>query len=248
MLVQAVDKFVDLRGLAFHYRDWGASGRPLVLLHGLASSSHIWNLSAPVLAERFTVLALDQRGHGESARPDDGYDFDSVSGDLDAFITALDLEAPVLVGHSWGGSVVVHYAASHPDKVAGIVLVDGGFTEMSSREEMTWERVERDLSPPDFIGVTVDAFKERARGWALGGLWRPEIEKAVLANFEVLDDGTIRARLSRDRHMKILRSLWEVKSSALYGRIECPVFLVPAVQDPVDERMARRMQGKKEGV
>jgi pimeloyl-ACP methyl ester carboxylesterase len=119
---------------------------------------------------------------------------------------------------------------------------------MSSRPEMTWERVERDLAPPDFTGVTVEEFKERARGWALGSMWRPEIEQAVLANFEVLADNTIRARLSRDRHMKILRSLWELKSFALYDRVECPALLIPAMQEPVDERMAQRMQGKKEGV
>ena len=83
----AIDKIVDLRGLAFHYREYEGAGRPLILLHGVASNSRIWITTAPLLEEDFHVYALDQRGHGESAKPDTGYDFDSVVADLDAFVT-----------------------------------------------------------------------------------------------------------------------------------------------------------------
>ena len=73
------DKYASANGLRLHYRDWGGSGQPLVLLHGLASTCRIWDLVAPILAEDFSVVALDQRGHGLSDKPDHGYDFASVS-------------------------------------------------------------------------------------------------------------------------------------------------------------------------
>ena len=112
------DAFVDLNGLRFHYRDWGGYGHPFVLLHGLASTAHIWNLTAPLLAQRFRLFALDQRGHGQSAKPEDGYDFSSTAGDLSAFIEALDLERPVIVGHSWGGNVAIQFAVDYPQAAA----------------------------------------------------------------------------------------------------------------------------------
>ncbi len=75
----AVDGTISTNGINLHYRDWGGSGRQVVLLHGLASSCHIWDLVAPQLAEDFAVIAVDQRGHGLSDKPDTGYDFASVS-------------------------------------------------------------------------------------------------------------------------------------------------------------------------
>ena len=76
------DEWIDAGGLSFHCRDWGGSGQPILLLHGLASTCHIWDQAAPILARSFAVVDMDLRGHGESAKPDHGYDFASVSGDV----------------------------------------------------------------------------------------------------------------------------------------------------------------------
>ena len=156
----ATDNFVNLNGLRFHYREYAGpglrpegfgvsaqpnaqpEGRPIVLLHGLASNSRWWLLVGPLLARRFRVLALDQRGHGESDKPDDGYDFATVTGDLAAFVDALELERPVVVGHSWGGEIALEYAATYPERAAGAVLVEGGFMEVSARPGATWERTQ----------------------------------------------------------------------------------------------------------
>ena len=69
------DEWVTVDGLSFHYRDWGGSGRPLMLLHGLASTCHIWDMVAPILAQDYSVIALDQRGRplvGRQRRAGDG--------------------------------------------------------------------------------------------------------------------------------------------------------------------------------
>ena len=78
-------------GGEIHYRDWGGSGRAVALVHGLASNCRIWDFVAPILSRRFRVVALDQRGHGRSFKPDGGYDFASVIADLDAFSDAVGL-------------------------------------------------------------------------------------------------------------------------------------------------------------
>jgi pimeloyl-ACP methyl ester carboxylesterase len=228
----AVDKFVTLRGLRFHYREYGPPGaRPLVLLHGVASNSRIWITTAPLLTQRFHVLALDQRGHGESDKPDGGYDFTSVAGDVAAFIDALGLERPFVAGHSWGGNVALELAATQPDRPAGLVLVDGGFMEVSARPGMTWERAERELAPPDLTHLTPDKIVEMAKQWELGPIWSDEVQSALLANFDVTEAGTIRPRLRRENHMQVVRALWEQRPSELCARVRCPVLFVAAERE-----------------
>ena len=89
------DRFLQLNGERFHYREWSTRGAPLVLLHGLASQSHIFDRVAPMLTDEFRVVAFDQRGHGESFKPDDGYDFATVSADLVAFLDALKIKRAI---------------------------------------------------------------------------------------------------------------------------------------------------------
>ncbi len=88
------DGFVDAGSIRLRYREWApadgvASAPPLLLLHGLASSARIWDLVAPTLAQDRRVVALDQRGHGLSEKPDDGYDFASIVADDLAAVDAL---------------------------------------------------------------------------------------------------------------------------------------------------------------
>ncbi len=98
---QPRDEWLTINGLNFHYRDWGGGEPGIILLHGLASTCHIWDLVAPVLAQGgHRVVAMDQRGHGASAKPDQGYDFEIVSRDLIGLIEGLGMERPLIIGHS----------------------------------------------------------------------------------------------------------------------------------------------------
>jgi len=242
-------EFVEAGGLRFHYRDWGGNGQPLLLLHGLASNARIWDLTAPLLTGGFRVVALDQRGHGLSDKPDGGYDFASVTGDLAAFVQALGLERPALAGHSWGANVALQFAADRPDGVSALALVDGGFLEISAFEGMTWERTVEVMSPPPLAGIKLEAFLQGARNWpGLGEFWNDDVQEIVLANFRIDEEGRIYPHLSRDNHLKILRSLWDQKPSALWSRIRCPALLLPTASDHPDPRNAVWMEHKRKGV
>lgn len=222
------DCFVGLRGLRLHYRDWGGKSRvPMVLLHGLASQSHIYDLMAPLLARNFRVVALDQRGHGESSRPESGYDMNSVAEDLEVFLAVLHFERAIFVGHSWGGNVALQFGAQYPQRTAALVLVDGGFIDLQSNPEMTWEHTRKTLAPPNFVGTQVDDFKKMIKEYT-GKLWKPAIEHIILQNFTVLPDQTIRPRLSFENHIKVLRGMWEQRPTQLYSQIHCPVLMIPA--------------------
>ena len=166
------EKWVIVNGLDFHYRDWGGSGQPIVLLHGLASTCHIWDMVAPILAKDYAVIALDQRGHGESAKPTEGYDFASVTQDVLGAIDYLEGPPPIVVGHSWGGSVALELAVRAPESLQGMAWVDGGMINASARYNSV-EDAKLEMSPPDFTGVKLEDFKERVRNRHQGGGMAP---------------------------------------------------------------------------
>jgi non-heme chloroperoxidase len=242
------DSYLFLNDLRVHYRNWGGEGRPVVLLHGLASNARIWDHVAPRLAEHFRVLALDQRGHGLTDVSPDGYDFPTIVRDLHAFVETLDLPRPLLVGHSWGANVALQYAATRPAGPAGIVLVDGAFGEMSSVPGMTWEKAEALLTPPDLDGMRREEFLQRLKGW-MGEMYSDETAGIVLANFAVGEDDTLRRRLPIPLHMRVAHAIYEQKTSDLYPRLRCPALLCPAVPPPPrDERGEQFLALKREGI
>src|SRR5438105_1003656 len=94
---------ITRNGIHIAFRDQAGELPAIVLVHGLSSSRHIWDRVLPLLAPH-RVVAYDQRGHGESDKPDTGYGFDDMTADLEAVLDALAIDRPVLVGHSWGGN------------------------------------------------------------------------------------------------------------------------------------------------
>ena len=245
MVQAAVDGTISTNGINLHYRDWGGPGRQVVLLHGLASSCHIWDLVAPQLAEDFAVIAVDQRGHGLSDKPDTGYDFASVSRDLLGVIKARGLDRPLIVGHSWGADVALEFSVANPDAVGGICFVDGGMIEPSARPGMTLEKARVDMAPPVFAGMTLLALRERFTNRVRPFPLPPEFDQILMNNFEVMEDGTVITRLSRENHLRIIDALWEHHPSHLYPKVPCPVLMLPARMtndDSVAERTFRRQE------
>ena len=122
------DRMIVLHGRRFHYTDWGRpTSPPAVLLHGITGHARTWDDEAGVLAERFRVLVLDQRGHGDSdPAPDGDYSDDALLGDLAAFVDALDLRRFTVVALSLGGRVAIDYAGRNPGRVERLVVVDIG--------------------------------------------------------------------------------------------------------------------------
>ncbi|MFI6825904.1 alpha/beta fold hydrolase [Kribbella sp. NPDC050241] len=115
---------VALSAGEFEYVETGdSSAPPMVLLHGLRSSAATWEPVTPGLAERWRVFALDQRGHGASARTTE-YSFEAMRDDVLEFVDRLGLHKFLLVGHSMGGSVAAIFAEQHSERLTGLVLVD----------------------------------------------------------------------------------------------------------------------------
>lgn len=109
--------------VGLYFEDHGA-GAPVVLIHGWPLSGRSWEQQVPALVEAgYRVITYDRRGFGKSSQPWDGYDYDTLTSDLDALLTTLDLTEATLVGFSMGGGEVVRYLAQHgSDRVSKAVL------------------------------------------------------------------------------------------------------------------------------
>ena len=122
------DRTVTLHGQHFHYTEWGEpAGAAVVALHGITGHARTWDEEGRLLASHRRVLALDQRGHGDSdPAPDGDYSDEALLGDLVAFADALGLRRFSLLALSLGGRVAINFAGRHPHRVERLVVVDIG--------------------------------------------------------------------------------------------------------------------------
>ncbi|WP_224335358.1 alpha/beta fold hydrolase [Haloprofundus halobius] len=118
------------------YYERRGSGPALVFVHGAILDHSQWTLQMDALSDKYTTYAYDVRGHGRTGGSNrERYSIELFADDLDAFLTALAIERPILCGLSMGGCIAQVYAAGHPDRIAGLVLADTFTPELLSRSE-----------------------------------------------------------------------------------------------------------------
>ena len=131
MNAMPTDHFVEVNGLTIHYLDWGGdSRRNLLLAHGQGGNAHNWDHIARELRDEFRVIAIDQRGHGDSSHTREGYAVTAFAADLAAFAEAVGIVPCDYVGASLGARNAIPYAGDHNDHLKHLVCLDYG-PEMS---------------------------------------------------------------------------------------------------------------------
>lgn len=149
---QPADRFITVNGLRIHYVEWGAADNPpLIMLHGIGRVAHTFDHIAPHFAAKYRVLAVDMRGHGDSAwDPKGAYLVEDYVRDIEGLARELRLRNIVIWGNSTGGRVAQVFAGMHPELVAGVISEDVG--------------PERPREIAD--GMTARLKQEDERGWA----------------------------------------------------------------------------------
>lgn len=112
---------------SLHFRQWGDGDHLCLLIHGFGEASYVWDQFAPVAAQHYRVLAIDLRGHGESAWDPSGlYDVQTYARDVSYLILSQRWRGIALIGHSLGGEIAMRVSYEHPDRVLGLVVADFG--------------------------------------------------------------------------------------------------------------------------
>jgi len=226
---------VAVPGVGLHVRRWRGGGRrPVLLVHGLASNARLWDGVAAALADAgHPVAAVDLRGHGRSAKPDGGYDVATVAGDLRSLLDPLAWDRPLVAGQSWGGNVALELAARWPEAIGALGCVDGGTIELHRRFP-DWDACAAALRPPRLAGTPRARIERMLRDahpdWPESGI------QGQLACFEVREDGTVAPWLTLERHLLVLRGLWEHRPAEHYRSVSVPTLLLGA--EPAGEPSA----------
>jgi esterase len=211
---------VEIGGLRFHYADWGGGGPPLVMLHGLSGHARTWDDTAAALSGRYHVLAVDQRGHGDTGWAPE-YGFAPMAEDLLGFLDALDLREVTLMGLSMGGIVSFVFAAAHPGRVRRLVVMDIG-PEIAPAGAAN---VASALAAKDTFSSEDEAFAQ-----ARASNPRPtdaRVRHRVSHNLRTLPDGTLTFKY--DKALNNPRNLFDLTAGQLWQAwraVRCPVLLV----------------------
>jgi pimeloyl-ACP methyl ester carboxylesterase len=218
---------LDRGGVRLHWYQWSdgeARDPALLLLHGLSSNARIWERVAAHLGGR-RIVALDQRSHGLSGRPETGYEMDELVADAGAVIRELDLGRPLVAGHSWGAAVAVGLASEHPELASGLVVVDGATASFS--RSWTWEEASERMQPPLPVYRDLEEAAAATRQY-VGDSWGDDLRDFVRAGLVETGDGGFAPTLTAGVRLQILRELFDFQPELLFAGVEGPVLLAMA--------------------
>jgi len=225
-------KTIYVNGINIKYWDWGGGGPPMVMLHPSSGYGRIWDHTACLLHPDFRIIAPDQRGHGDTVKPECGYSGEDFTADLRGLVQALGLGKIIIVGHSLGGRVAMIYGGLYPDEVSHIVLVGG--PHYISLFEVAGER-ERRAAPTVQVGTPTkfasadeaQAYLRRARP-----TWTDEaVRHAVIHNMNHHPDGSVEFKYDPE---KVALGLGHIPDNLTkYVRcITCPVIFARGPNSP----------------
>lgn len=118
------DTVLELAPVPIHITAYEGNGPRLLLIHGISSDGGGWDPVIDDLAEHFSPVTIDLRGHGRSGKPESGYLYDDYIGDLERVLEELEWENPLIIGHSLGGIITLWWAARHPETARAMVIED----------------------------------------------------------------------------------------------------------------------------
>ncbi len=245
-----LERDVVVGGLKLHYQEWGNPSSPaIVMLHGFGVSGHMFDEFAERMQDRFHLIALDQRGHGDSDWSEEGdYSRDAFVADLEGFRQELGLDGFILIGHSMGGLNSVAYTVTHPRHVRALILVDVGPEAAKEGVDniVRFTRGPDELDFDEFVEMahrfnprrSIENIRERMRHRLKptgDGKWTWKFDR----RFRQPDSGlTIGSGLSNDE-------MWQI-----YRTVPAPVLLVRGAESDVlsqevAERAAREMRSAR---
>ena len=214
--------FVHVSGINLHYLDWGGNGDVLLFLAGMGCNAHIFDHLAPRFTNKFHVLALTRRGHGESDHPDTGYDVDTLTEDIHRFLAALGIEKVIMAGHSMANIELSHFNALHPKRVLKLIFLDAAYDRTSaSYKEMVqnspWKRIQPPGLDADYYSPD-EYFAAMNRAYpSFGLIWTEAMEEQSLHEITTTPEGKIVDRMSEGINKAIMYTMtgYELEDSKI---------------------------------
>jgi 2-(acetamidomethylene)succinate hydrolase len=241
----------------FRLLDWDGEGTPVLFLHGLTGVAEVWGPTVEALGEHARCLAMDQRGHGHSPKPESGYEIGEFVRDVREIVEVMELAPLHLVGHSMGARVAMVFAARHPKLLRSVAIIDIGPEAWRENYKQTVKGLDRlPLSYPDMEtalnrgrargGESIDAASTAATSEAPA----PEALRAIAeARMETLPDGTVRWLASREALKQSVVSHRSRDFWTEWSRVQEPALFVRGGDSTeVRQAISDRMRATNPGV
>ncbi|MBI3968250.1 MAG: alpha/beta hydrolase [Chloroflexi bacterium] len=218
-------KTIAVDGIRLHYLEWGRSGHPVVCVHGLSANAHFWDPIAEELAADYRVIAFDLRGRGDSDKPPSGYGFHYHAGDVCGLIERLGLGPVYLIGHSLGAMIAVYFAATFPQLVRKLVLVDGG-TDVTRPEILAGlaASLSRLGQVYPSVEIYLDALKQAP---FYRDQWNEYAERYVRFDFEAVEGG-FRSKVPKQAIEAEINAQPGFRLRDLHRQIKAPTLILRA--------------------
>ena len=141
LMMLPTEHFIQLPTVTLRYLQMGDAANPLLfLLHGVTDNADYWGWLGRELAQRYHIVALDQRGHGKSGAPEDGYRMSDYVADAAQVLRSVTTVPAIVMGHSFGGWVANRLAAEHPELVSKLILEDPPFRADAPQNQTVGEQ------------------------------------------------------------------------------------------------------------
>ena len=230
-----------------HVLEWSQEGVPMVLLHGHGNEAHLFDDFVPTVAEHYRVLAVDQRGHGDSDWDAEGrYHADDMADDLERILEHFEIDRFVLLGFSMGGRVSTVFAERHPERLAGLILVDIG-PELDARgtsrigQEMAEQRAPVFTGPGEYARM-LSLNYPAGQPAALDRMARFALKEREDGLFELKMDPALRADRPNDDEARQAEEAFIQRQWDALARVPCPTLVVRgAASDILSPEVADRM-------
>ena len=226
-----LDEFIVAGDITLHYIQWGKQGPPIICVHGITINAFCFQALADNLAVDHRVFAYDLRGRGDSDKPESGYSIPLHADDLAELINELGLDRPVVVGHSLGGLIALHFATRYPEKLSKLVLVDAGTSLLwrTPAERPAWLTASLGR-----LGTSVASFKEYTQRLKaapfLGSYWNEYMDLYYDHDVRRHSDGSVASKCYREAAFEDLLYEEQYNAEQEWANVQVPTLLLRAGQ------------------
>lgn len=225
------DEYIIAGDLTFHYLQWGEQGSPIICAHGITANAFCFQALADELSSTHCVFAYDLRGRGDSDKPESGYSLSIHADDLAEIIDALELDRPIVMGHSLGAMIGLYFAAHYPEKLSKLILIDGGghLPWRTLEEQPTWL-----TASIGRLGTPVASFDEYVQRLKfapfLGPYWNEYLDICFAHDVYHQHDGSVISKGYPAGVFEDQMGIYKYTPETLWPRVQVPTLLLRAGQ------------------
>ena len=231
------EDFIQGNDVKLHYLDWGGSGKPLILIHGLGDSPYLFEDLASSLKSKFRIIAYSRRGHAKSTTRTHDYDNATLVADLKLLLDSLDIEKASLLGWSMGGNEITEFAIRYPEITDKLIYFESGYDLSQEAFKNILKALPKSLFPVHSDQRSLDAYRKwYHKFWFADVDWNPTLEANLRATTQINPDGGIATIPNDSISAVLLESAMSYRRD--YTKIHSPSlviytkqFFVPPVGD-----------------